>query len=91
MLSKFSTPNAIGFTPDKSVGGGIPIWQNPLDLQMKQGGFAFANAPSAKAVVPGGTPIKVDEAARTATICYRFKVYENASSSATQIKLLKTT
>jgi hypothetical protein len=89
MLQNFNTFNAVGLTAKTSVGGDIPIWQNPEDLQKVQGGFSLANAPSAPAVVPGGTPIDYDEAARTAGICYRFEVYETAAGSPTTYKIVK--
>ena len=34
-------------------------------------------------------PVSIDEATRTATICYRFEVYEDAASSATTYKIVK--
>lgn len=88
-LKKFSTYSGLGFTQSSSAGGQIPIWQNPDEIQKLQGGFTIGNKPTPEALVPGGTPIKVDEATRMAYICYRFEVYEAAGSSATQIKIKK--
>lgn len=88
-LNPFNTYNGVGLTGKTTIGGDIPIWQNPEDLQKHQGGFTFANSPAAISLVPGGTPIQVDESARTAGICYRFEVYEDATDTATEIKIVK--
>lgn len=88
-LNDYSTYNGIGLSAVQSVGGDIPIWQNPEDLQKVSGGFTFANAPSAIALVPGGTPVELDEDARTAGIAYRFEVYEEVADDAVIIKIVK--
>lgn len=89
MLQPYRTFNSVGVTAKTSMSGDIPIWQNPEDLQKHQGGFAVSNMPLATTLVPGGTPIKVDEAVRTAAICFQFEVYEDATDSATAIKVVK--
>lgn len=89
MLNSYRTYNGVGITGKTSMAGDIPIWQNPEDLQKHQGGFKVSNMPSATSLVPGGTPVKVDESARTAAICYQFEVYEDATDTATAIKVVK--
>jgi len=91
ILNSFSTHSGIGLTGNTAIGGAIPIW---TDIEVARrfsypGGFSILNPPDAQALIPGGTPYEVNEAARTAKICYRFEVYEAASNSATAIKLVK--
>lgn len=91
ILNKFSTHSAIGMTAETAIGGDIPIWQDTEKARRNsyQGGFLIGNAPSAQALLPAGMPVSIDEATRTATICYRFEVYEDAASSATTYKIVK--
>lgn len=90
MLGRISN-NGIGFTAEQTALGRIPIWLDPAQAKnfSLEAGFTLQNPPDAPAIVPVGTPIKVDEAARTANICYRFEVYEDATDSATEIKIKK--
>lgn len=90
-LNKLSAGSAIGLTGNVSLGGGIPIWQNPEFARANsyQGGFSLTNTPTADALIPGGTPMECDEEARTAKICKRFEVYEAASGSPTTYKIVK--
>lgn len=83
------TFNGVGLTSTQTIAGDIPIWQNPEDLQKDQGGFTIANAPTAKSLIPAGTPIDINESTRTAGVCYRFEVYEEAEDDATVIKVVK--
>jgi len=91
ILNKFSTHSGIGLTGDTAIGGAIPIW---TDVEVARrfsypGGFSISNPPDAQALIPGGTPYEVDEATRTAKICYRFEAYEAATNSATTYKIVK--
>lgn len=89
MLNTFSTGSGVGFAGVSTIGGAIPIWLNPEDLQKFTSGFSISNAPLARVLIPGGTPVFCDEVTRTTQICYRFEVYEGASDSATEIKIVK--
>lgn len=89
MLNNFGTFNGVGLTASETIGGQVPIWQNPQDLQKDQGGFTLANAPTAPVLIPGGSPVEVNEATRTAGIGFRFVVYEDAGDTATAIKVVK--
>lgn len=91
MLKPISTFNGIGLTGTTSVLGDIPIWQNPSEALKNafSSGFTLANAPSAPALLPGGTPVQVNEATRLAYVCYRFELYELAADDATVYKIKK--
>jgi len=89
MLSKLNTANGVGLTALETMGGSIPIWQNPEDLQKDQGGFTIANPPAALAIIPAGTPVNIDESARTLGVGYRFEVYEEVADDAVIIKVVK--
>jgi len=83
--------NGFGITESQVCEGRIPIWLDPEQAKefTLESGFTLVNPPAAPAVVPVATPINVDEATRLANICYRFKVYEEASDTATEIKIVK--
>lgn len=81
----------IGMTAKQTALGRIPIWLDPNQARefSLESGFTIQNPPLAPAVLPVATPIAVDETARTANICYRFEVYEDATNTATEIKIKK--
>jgi len=83
--------NGFGITEAQACEGRIPIWLDPEEAKNRTlySGFTLANPPLAPAVVPVATPINVDEATRLANICYRFEVYEEASDSDVEIKIVK--
>jgi hypothetical protein len=89
MLRAISTYNGVGFSAERSFGGDIPIWIDPKELGIEPGGFSIQNTPAAEAIIPAGTPIFISESARTAYVCFRFEVYENATDSAVAIKIVK--
>lgn len=80
----------IGMT--RSLGtNSIPIWQGlDKDIQLAQGGFVLAaTGLPAFSIIPAGTPLVIDEAARTATMIGGAVLQANASSSATTYRVLK--
>jgi hypothetical protein len=81
---------AMGLT--RSVGAsGIPVWQGTdKDIKLVQGGFKLASTGlAADTVIPAGTPVVYDEAARTATVNGGAVIYETAGGTATSYKVAK--
>lgn len=69
----------------------VPIWQGSgKDIQLAQGGFALsATGLPINTVIPAGTPVVFDEAARTASIVGGGTLQATASSSATTYRVNK--
>lgn len=69
----------------------IPLWEGlNKDIQLAQGGFALNSTGLALgSVIPAGTPLIFDEAARTASIAGGGTLQANATNVATQYRLLK--
>lgn len=81
---------AVGFV--RTLGTNpIPIWQGlGKDIQLAQGGFELAaTGLAAGALIPAGTPIVFDEAARTATIVGGGVLFANATNVATTYQVAK--
>lgn len=81
---------AIGLT--RSVGTiGIPIWHGlDKDIQLAQGGFALsATGLPAGSLIPAGTPVVFDEAARTASIIGGGNLQAAATGNPTVYRLNK--
>lgn len=78
---------AIGISQEVSAYG-IPVWQDtPENFQ---GGFKLVTTGlTANEILPAGTPMYVDESARTATPLKTAVAQANATNSATDIKVLK--
>lgn len=77
----------------RSVGStGIPIWQSTKkDMSIAQGGFALS-APiltPANTILPAGSPVVYDEAARTATVYGSGVLQAAATGSPTTYRLIK--
>ncbi len=89
MLNNLNIGSGVGFTSDLTIGGGVPIWLNPKDLQRVTGGFNITNVPAARCLIPGGTPITYDEATRLANICFRFELYADAAHDDTVYQIVK--
>lgn len=79
----------MGLQPVKTtVNGGIPVFQSRLESAY--GGFVLDHSTlTVGDTVKAGQPLGYDEATRKAKVVKLFKVYENASSSATAIKVYK--
>lgn len=79
----------MGLQPVKtSSGTGIPVFQTRLE--MAQGGFVLDDSTlTAGNTVKAGQPLGFDESTRKAKVVKLAKVYENAISSATAIKVYK--
>lgn len=76
----------------RTVGtNGIPVWQGTnKDIQLYQGGFKLASTGlAATTKIPAGTPVVVDESARTATILATGVMYADAASNATDYQVKK--
>lgn len=76
--------------------GSAPVFQGTgKDRQIAQGGFSLdttgliLDAPGAESVIPAGSPIAFDESTRVAKLLKTAKVYENATNTATAIKVYK--
>lgn len=69
----------------------IPVWQGlDKDIQLAQGGFALNSTGLAQgAIIPAGTPVVFDEAARTATIVGGSTLQANATNIATTYRVNK--
>lgn len=71
-----------------TVAKGLPVWIKRLENA--QGGFVLDHAPLAVGnTVEAGTPVAINEATRKANVVKTAKVYENAASNATAIKVYK--
>lgn len=71
-----------------TVNGGIPVWQNRIETV--QGGFTLdASLLTAGDTVKAGQALGYDESTRMAKVVKQAKVYENATNSATAIKVYK--
>ena len=70
---------------------GIPVWQGlTKDIQLVQGGFKLTETGLADDVIlPAGSPVVYDEAARTATVLHVAEFYEDAGAAATVYKVAK--
>lgn len=80
----------IGMT--RSLGtNSIPIWQGlDKDIQLAQGGFVLAaTGLTPYNIIPAGTGLIIDEAARTATLVGGAVLQANATNSATTYRVLK--
>lgn len=73
------------------IGGARQVFPEALNILV--GGFQIAkeNMPSMGNVLPAGTPIKVDELARTATVHYAFEVTAVSGANITIKKSLEGT
>lgn len=81
--------SGIGFKRTPS-GASIPVWMRDKALELASGGFVVSNTGLAIGqVVPAGTPLVFDEAARTATLMSAAKIHANASNSATAYQVEK--
>ena len=69
----------------------IPVWQGiGKDIQLLQGGVVLATTGLATgSVVPAGTPVVVDESARTATFLGTGIMYASAGGTATDYQVKK--
>lgn len=69
----------------------IPIWQGlTKDIQLAQGGFFLTDPGLAdESIIPAGTPIVFDEAARTAVMIGGGTLQANATNSATTYRVNK--
>lgn len=81
---------AVGFVRILGTSG-IPIWQGVhKDIQLAQGGFELAaTGLPAGSVIPAGTPVVFDEAARTATIVGGAVLFAPATNVATAYQVAK--
>lgn len=79
----------MGLQPVKTnVSGGIPVFQQRISTA--QGGFVLDHATlTVGDTVKAGQPLGYDEATRKASVVKLAKVYENATNSATVIKVYK--
>jgi hypothetical protein len=76
----------------RSVGStGIPVWQGKgKDMQIVQGGFALvATSLPRDTILPAGSPVTYDEAARTATVYGGGILQAAATGSPTTYRLIK--
>ncbi len=76
----------------RSIGTiGIPIWQGlDKDIQIAQGGFALVlTGLTPGSMLPAGTPLVIDEAARTATAVPVGTLQAAATGSPTQYRINK--
>jgi hypothetical protein len=65
--------------------GGIPVFVDIIET--RTGGVKLViTGLTAGSILPAGTPLKVDEAARTATVCKTAVVYETTSGTAIKVK-----
>jgi hypothetical protein len=76
--------------------GSSPVFQGTAkDRQIAQGGFSLyttgliLDAPGAESVIPAGSPMSFDESTRVAMLLKTARVYENATNTATAIKVYK--
>ena len=82
--------SGMGYT--KKVGvGSAPVFQGTgKDIQLAQGGFRLIiTGLIAGAIIPAGTPLKIDEELRTATALSVGVIFENAGAAATDYKINK--
>lgn len=71
-----------------TLDNGIPVFQSRIETA--QGGFVLTDTTlTAGDTVKAGQPVGYDESTRKATVVKLAKVYENAGSSATAIKVYK--
>jgi len=79
----------MGLQPVKTtVNGGVPVFQSRLENAM--GGFVLDDSTlTAGNTVKAGHPLGYDETTRKAKVVKLAKVYENATNSATTIKVYK--
>lgn len=80
----------LGLTRDTGANS-IPVWQGiGKDIQLLQGGVLLATTGiAANTVIPAGTPVVYDEAARTATFTGTGVMYASAGGSATTYQVKK--
>ncbi len=78
-----------GLQPVKTtLNNGVPVFQNRIESA--QGGFVLDDSTlTAGATVKAGHPLGYDESTRKAKVVKLFSVFENASNSATDIKVYK--
>lgn len=90
MNKQFTTANNWPI-PETKVGGGRPVWHFAAKpIGQIPGGFKIdLSAFPRGSVFPGGSPVKYDEATRTAEAHLAVEVYENAAIGATEIKVKK--
>lgn len=79
----------MGLQPVKTtVNGGVPMF--PKVIENAQGGFVLDHSTlTVGDTVKAGQPLSINEATRKANVVKVAKVYENASNSATDIKVYK--
>lgn len=79
----------MGLQPVKTtVNSGVPVFQTRLESAY--GGFVLDHSTlTVGDTVKAGQPLGYDESTRLAKVVKLFKVYENASNSATSIKVYK--
>lgn len=69
----------------------IPVWQRDKGMLLAQGGFALVQTGFADMdVIPRGTPLIFDEAARTATAVRTGILFANATNTATTYQIKKS-
>lgn len=90
MNKQFTTANNWP-QPEKKVGGGRHVWHlTAKPIGKIPGGFKLDLSTFPRgSVLPGGTPIKYDEATRTAEAHIAVSVYETAAIGATSVKVKK--
>src|SRR5687767_6593602 len=82
----------MSLAPTRTTGtNSIPVWQGlDKDIQLLQGGVLLTTTGiAAGTVIPAGTPVVVDESARTATFLGTGVAYDTSGGTATDYKVKK--